>query len=249
MGITIHYELRFRGGEERVKQVLRQIGEIAANIGFRESQKLWQVDYQTDFNHPDEFTPMADGEGKRQGKKVIDETYRWAKIQYEPPIMPMLSYQDSPVERRKKELQIARGREQIWKYSGWVQHLWFGEGCEPTNIGLVRYGKSSLWTGSAFTKTQWAEDFVKAHVAVCTLLKEVEKLGILESVNDESGFWNEWDITKLIDSGDSVLEIMRKLTPTLEQLSQATGCKLQGPGLKAKSILQDHSLDIEDKRA
>ena len=38
MGITIHYELRFRGGEERVKEILRQIGEIAANIGFQESK-------------------------------------------------------------------------------------------------------------------------------------------------------------------------------------------------------------------
>jgi glycine/D-amino acid oxidase-like deaminating enzyme len=45
MGVTIHYELRFRGGEERVKQVLRQIGEIAANIGFQESKNCgaWTI--------------------------------------------------------------------------------------------------------------------------------------------------------------------------------------------------------------
>jgi hypothetical protein len=211
MGITIHYWLKFRGSEKKVLELLPKIGEIAGGIHFQEYDKLWKVDYATDCNTPDQWTPLNEG-------KVIDESYRWAKIQYEPLLRPMLAGDDTPSARLEKERRILKLKQQSGKYSGWVQHLWYGDDCEATNIGLVHNGNSRSWQGSAFTKTQWAKNFMQAHLSVCLLLKELEKLGILEKVTDEAGLWKNWNSSRLADIDQFPPESRQKIKRLLLRL-------------------------------
>jgi len=122
-------------------------------------------------------------------------------------------------------------------------NIWFGPGCEPTNVGLVHCGGSRLWTGSAFTKTQWAENYVKAHATVCAFLRRLEQLGILESVDDEGGYGGKWDITRLIDAGQGVLEVAKQVQAALQPHLEATGLKLEGPATRAGEMLEEHQLE------
>lgn len=98
----------------------------------------------------------------------------------------------------------------------YVFSVWPGEECEEANFGLARYpdqikcrGRvlqvpdSGVWRWRSFCKTQYAsnvsiEHFVRCHVSVCCLLREAEKLGILEAVHDEGRFWHTWDIDTLV---------------------------------------------------
>jgi hypothetical protein len=89
-----------------------------------------------------------------------------------------------------------------------------GDGCEPANFGLgvypaaIEVGPNRLkvripteikgWSWASSCKTQYASDpscggvphFLRCHLTVIKLLDHARQLGILESVSDESGFWD-----------------------------------------------------------
>ena len=92
-----------------------------------------------------------------------------------------------------------------------------GEGCEPANFGLARYGstletrqgkiRTSLtgWRWESFCKTQYASDpecgglenFLRCHLCVVRLLDHAHTLGLVQDVNDEGHFWERRDVPAL----------------------------------------------------
>lgn len=91
---------------------------------------------------------------------------------------------------------------------------WPGEECEEANFGLAKYPRAiklrdekistnlNGWRWGSFCKTHYAskismEHFLRCHFSVCQLLKEAEKLGLLEYVKDEGEFWNRRDFEAL----------------------------------------------------
>ncbi|MDI6824644.1 MAG: hypothetical protein QME87_09865 [Bacillota bacterium] len=91
-----------------------------------------------------------------------------------------------------------------------------GAGCEPAVFGLARYPEflevagervpvpdAGAWTWVGRVKTQYASNvsldhFLRCHTAVCRILVEAERQGILENVHDEGGFWGTWDLEVLV---------------------------------------------------
>ncbi|MEW5933984.1 MAG: hypothetical protein AB1816_10405 [Bacillota bacterium] len=91
-----------------------------------------------------------------------------------------------------------------------------GSGCEPAVFGLARYPEflevagervsvpdAGVWTWVGRVKTQYASNvsldhFLRCHTAVCRILVEAERQGILEDVHDEGGFWGTWDLDVLV---------------------------------------------------
>lgn len=225
MGITVHYQLEYEGTDDEVVDLLQKVGGIAGEIGFKEYQTLWKVDYATHWKEVDQWTPTRDGPDRKP-----DESYQWAKLQYEPTPLILIRPGDSPEVRQQKQRERVEAEQCIHEYSGWAQQCWFGEGCEPTNIGLIHRGGSTHWTGSAFTKTEWSSEFAEAHISVCALLKRIEDLGILKSVSDEAGFYETWDTEKLLRSRQLSSESMARVTAILQQFQQTTGCEIHCPG-------------------
>ena len=99
-----------------------------------------------------------------------------------------------------------------------------GPGCEEANFGLCRYpaavevedpicrGRKRRvatglggWRWGSFCKTQYASaadcggvaNFLRCHLAVIKMLDHAQKLGILEHVSDEGGFWEKRDVKAL----------------------------------------------------
>jgi hypothetical protein len=238
MGLTIHYTFRFEGTAAQVRKTLNTLGKTAKKIGFAEVQTgTFQLDYAKSFDEIDKHTPTTiNGE--------IDPDYRWAKIQYEP---------GSPYMEKDEPDAVYNRRVETWwknhpqgKHSGFAKHIWFGEGCEPTNIGLIRCGKSKVWTGHAFTKTQYAKDFVKAHLSVCALLKAAEKLGIVEEISDEGEYYETGDLTKLMDNLEGNWKVMKLLADNLGAVVENLGIEgpvtLEGPAARADEELKKFSL-------
>lgn len=159
MGITIHYSLKFEGTEKEVLEKLKYVKLLSEGLNFKETSEIFELDYS-----------------KQSEDNIIDETYRWAFIQYTP-------YWNFP-----NLINDANSNN----YKGWVCSCWYGNGCEPTNIGLIRKENENIWHGKAFTKTQYAKNFEAAHMTVCALLKGIEYLGILDYVKDDRNIWKDF---------------------------------------------------------
>jgi hypothetical protein len=71
-----------------------------------------------------------------------------------------------------------------------------GPGCEWFTIALGRI-ESGEWRGHGFTKTAFAADLKLSHAAVIAMLDLCREVGILESVNDESTYWETRDTSVL----------------------------------------------------
>lgn len=84
-----------------------------------------------------------------------------------------------------------------------------GPGCEAANFGLCRYPDAieangrrietrlPAWHWSSFCKTAYAnrrehggmDNFRRCHLAIVELLHRAQRLGFLEAVQDEAGYW------------------------------------------------------------
>jgi len=195
MGLTLHYELRFQGTAEEVRVKLQEVSRIARTLPFKTIRDIWELDYSKDFNN--------NKENKRQAGEDEDG-YRWAKIQLQP--------------RGEWIGRIQYPNKDGSKYKGYVVELWAGKGCEATNLGLIsKDGRN--WMGHAFTKTQYAEHFVEAHLLVITILDVCKKLGILKSVNDEGNYWETRDLSLL---GKNITASTKFIKGLLQDLKKIT---------------------------
>ena len=197
MGLTIHYDLKFQGTAEEARAKLQEVSRVARALPFKTVGKIWELDYSKDYNN--------DEENKRQAESEEMDGYRWAKIQLQP-------------SHEHVGNTYSPNRHQS-EYKGYVIELWAGEGCEPTNIGLIsKDGRD--WSGGSFTKTQYAEHFVQAHILVITILDVCKKLRILKSVSDEGGFWETRDLTLL---GENITESTKGIKEMVGNLKKMKG--------------------------
>jgi hypothetical protein len=218
MGITVHYETRFVGTKNQLKKKLNVIAERAKELGFKEYGEVYEMNFANDFNTRDAYTPTYKDE--ETGKFEIDGAYRWAKIQATPRT-GFVELNKPLAVQQKQRREIEKIRERTLESHGFVLNLWWGEGCEPTNMPFVAYrgdGPSTrrTWKGNSFTKTQYAEDFTKAHIAVCLLLKEAEAMGLIKEVYDEAEFYESGDLTILIDNGEENLRMIQAFSKQLQ---------------------------------
>ena len=62
------------------------------------------------------------------------------------------------------------------------------EGCEPLTFGWKR-PMGTGWNPGQFCKTEYAADFPTAHAAICAVLQELERAGLVGQVEDEAEFY------------------------------------------------------------
>jgi len=235
MGLTIHFETHFRGSKTELVAKLGDLADFARIIGFEEVGPIYPMDFASDFNTPDKFTPMVKDE--KTGEMVIDGAYRWAKIQAIPRA-PMIFSKDSYQTRQKKAKKNQWLESNMHRYNGFVLNLWVGEGSEPTNLCFIRLGNGNVWKGGSFTKTCYATEFVKAHTRVCTLLQAGERMGLVKKVSDEGHYYETGDLTQLVDSEE---ESMTMIAALGEALKQKFGDNVTGGFETAKERLEDYS--------
>lgn len=118
-----------------------------------------------------------------------------------------------------------------------------GEECEPMNCFLARYPQKSLvhgkwvkpgikgWRGSSFAKTQYASTvaaghFLKCHLTITAALDAAQATGLLKSVMDEGGYWDDRDAKKLLTTVGRWNAMMAAFVGSLET---ATGESLPAP--------------------
>jgi len=90
-----------------------------------------------------------------------------------------------------------------------------GDGCEDLNVALARHSESGIWIFNGWSKTQYAFDsglqnFLRCHEAVIDLLDKADQLGVLESVQDEGGYWEHRDADSLAQSVSKMNDLIAR---------------------------------------
>ena len=135
------------------------------------------------------------------------------------------------LRRRALESQRRRQERIARSGNGFSLRVDVGEGCEHFTVTLGRLGNGRLWRGARFTKTQYAEHFVDAHLAVVRMLDLCKEAGILKSVHDEGEFWETRDLAVLAKN-------INESTATIQAITGA----LRGPARKGLFIV-DANID------
>ena len=118
-----------------------------------------------------------------------------------------------------------------------------GDDCEPMTCQLARYPDNITvrarrirpgtkgWQASSFAKTQYASSqgsphFLKCHLTITAALDAAQSLGLLKSVMDEGGYWDDRDAAKLLATAGRWNAMMAAFVGSLEA---ATGETLPAP--------------------
>jgi hypothetical protein len=185
MGLTIHYDLKSDATSPRkARQRVEQLRQAALDLAMSEVGQLAE----------------CSGTACRF-QNAQDESLRWLLVQ------------------ARRLIRVGRAYYFAVPTRLFAFSTWLGEGCEVANFGLAIYPKAietekgelatglSGWSWQSFCKTQYASNpdlggianFVRCHVTV-RLLDRAKAMGILESVKDESHFWEKRDIQALVET-------------------------------------------------
>jgi hypothetical protein len=187
MGLTIHYSLKATGSIEDARRVIERLHKRAGNLPLENVGGILHLsgpdcDYeQTDRADPDRWLLT-------QAQAIVESdgyTYHVCPTR-------VIAFSTRPAP-----------------------------GSELANFGLAKYpgtisshegkaiatGLGSGWSWSSFCKTQYAsnpacggvENFLRAHLSLVALLDYAADLGILDSVSDESGYWENRDEKALVE--------------------------------------------------
>lgn len=183
MGLTIHYSLH--SDAAKTTEARRQVEQLRQRALELPMQSVGEI---VEFGGDD-----CDFDG------CEDHELRWLLVQA-----------GQIVSRDDRHLRV--GPKQVIAFTTWP-----GEGCEAANFGLCRYPgtieidgrriRTGLrgWSWQSFCKTQYAsnsecggtENFLRCHLAVIGMLDHAAKLGILNDVRDEGGFWEKRSVDGL----------------------------------------------------
>ncbi len=176
---TIHYRLRCEATDpQQVRELISQLHRRAHELAFDNVEDLIELEGDAcDYRH-DEQSP-----------------HNWLLIQSRrhvtDPLEPARHFGVIPVH-----------------LIAFATHP--GPGCEAANFGLCRYPefietngrrietRLSAWHWGSFCKTRYAgnpehggqANFRRCHLAIVELLHRAQRLGILETVHDEAGHWD-----------------------------------------------------------
>lgn len=190
MGLTIHYKLKANTPSiEEARKLLNTLRKYALKLPFKEVGNIVEFEgEECDFN------------------ANKNDEYRWLKIQSQQTVGFKQPYGDIPI--RVTPLYII------------AFTIWPGDGCEEANFGLCLYPETTEVKGTkiltnidkgfywkSFCKTQYAsspecggiKNILQCHLAIIRLLDHANTIDILDSVNDESGYWEKRDLEALIN--------------------------------------------------
>jgi hypothetical protein len=215
MGLTIHYSLKSDAASpELARQLVEQLRQAALDLAIKEVSEVVEFSGPAcDFHTTD------------------DESFRWLLVQ---------ARRMTPIGQRYHTVTPI----QVFAFTAWP-----GEGCEPANFGLAMYPETmeteegtlatglSGWLWHSFCKTQYASNpddggiaqFVRCHVTVIGLLDRAKTLGILESVTDEGGFWENRNAEALVET---VGRWNREIAAMIGLLKDGMGNDMDAPILK-----------------
>ena len=161
MGLTIHYDVEFKGTQKLLVDKLNKIRNICLDLPFEEIGEV-------------KVTKIT--------QKHID-LYHSLREQYSYPnnSQENLAKRDRTLEKMGvtilQMIGLDNWRKETKPTTLISLPIWPGEGCETCDLDFEKQGKKSIWKCNSFCKTQYADDFMRCHLLVIRFLDELVKEG------------------------------------------------------------------------
>lgn len=251
MGLTINYKLRTRITTlEGAKKKISAFREAISGLGFEELSEVFHMEGSA-----------ADFE--KQGRKASVITSRVDKIEDETKrcfLIHSSSYVEDPEDKR---ISYVQPPYEVVGFSAWP-----GDGCEAANFGLGRYPETITvdgrkiptglkgWRGSSFCKTQYASDpesggvanFVKCHLQVVAALDAAKSMNLLESVDDEGGYWEKRDVQALANEVGEWNQMIAAFGGAISDAVGANGMTVAAPIIERGDFERLETAGLKDPK-
>jgi len=121
--------------------------------------------------------------------------------------------------------------------------LWAGKGCEGTNFTFIK--KGNRWSCTNFTKTQYAENFVRCHLAVIFVLDELKNAGLIVRVKDEGHYWDTRSLKRLAKEINDYTNMIVGMFNILEEKAKDMGIDVESPITQCENYIKDNRKKTE----
>jgi len=132
----------------------------------------------------------------------------------------------------------------VYPETGYGFIIDIGEGCAPMNIALTRLKGERIFKGKAFCKDRYAEDFIKCHLLIISILDICKEEGILKNVDDEGGYWNTRDLSILAENINASTMVLAQFSKILKQMA-SPGVEIVSAIDKSKNYVNIKDLEKE----
>ncbi len=196
MGLTIHYEVSIPTTENIVEK-LEKVRQKCLDLPFEEVNEVKDIevkketiqlfrDLQKQYSYPHNSSENLEKRDKMMEERGVDT---WTVI--------MIDRQKHPKNHHLAQLS-----------------LWAGKGCEGTEFSFTK--KRKYWKCSGFTKTQYAEQFVKCHLLVIKALDLLKEQGFTVKVSDEGHYWETRDLKVLAKNINDYTALIKSIFGTIK---------------------------------
>ena len=261
MGLTIHYNYAFDGSKQVLAEKLKYLKQRFSELPIKKVHDLREINlckqefgygkynderyYQNElgFNLQHSFSPL---------KEKRDKLYKYIeKVGGTANLHKLTDQELSEYKNLEREVQDADKRLQkriLHSGNGYSLPVEVGDGCEWFEINIGRIGNADKWRGSSFTKTQYAQDFVKSHLSVITMLDLCKDTGILNEVYDEGRYWETRDLKVLAEEINTSSLSIKALLEALRQLAPE-GCTVESKIDKSENyMVVDEQMESKKKK-
>jgi hypothetical protein len=212
MGLTIHYDLQYKGDcPEKARRLVELLRQAALDIALSEVGDV------------DEFSGI-----EANFHKAPNDSLRWLMIQ------------SRRLVQIGEEYHLVEPTH-VFAFSTWpgegCEAANFGLAlypdaieCKSRKLGTELNG----WLWHSFCKTQYSSNpdaggmanFVRCHVTVVRLLDRAKEIGILEAVKDEGHYWENRDVKALVET---VGKWNRQIAGLVGQYKDLLGSDIDAP--------------------
>ena len=221
MGLTIHYDISFKGTQKQLIKKLEKIRSACMDLPFEEVGKIKSVKITK--NHIKVFNWIQSmlnyPNNNRDNLNMRDL------------IMEMLG--TSTLEMVQLG-EFKQENNRIWRKQKPTTlvslPLWAGEGCEGSDVNFEKRDKK--WICKSFCKTQYATEFVKCHLLVITLFDMFKAEGFEVEISDEGDYWETRDLKVLGKNINDYTGLLTGFAKTLKEnfggnviVSEIDNCK------------------------
>jgi hypothetical protein len=200
MGLTIHYTIGFKGNAEELLSKLQLIKNQCMDLLFEEVSNIEHLRYSKE-----DYLFYQDMEQKTFYPNNTPQNMEKARALYQSRGIDRDALIEYDVYHRTKRIQPI-------EMVNWS--VWAGPGCEGSPFNFFK--KRTRWQSHCFTKTQYAEQFVKCHLLVIQVLDLFKEHGFDVKVKDEGHYWETRDLEVLAKNLNDYTGL---LVSTLETLS------------------------------
>ncbi len=218
MGLTINYDIKFQGTQTDLVNKLSKVRNLCLDKPFESVGEIKPIIITKEiidrYNYLQEITSYPDNSDENLRKR--DEELLELGVSID--LMINLDVNE----------KLTPDRQFV------IFNVWAGNGCEDTEFYFAKNKTNNKWYASGFTKTQFAEHFIRCHLLVIYVLDMLKESGFDVDVRDEGEYYETRD-----------LEVLAK------NINDYTGLLLQISGeLKEQVKNSEFTLDCEiDKSA